>query len=356
MRDTPRDDLRKLSRLLAAKSTRIPSSSPRTGQSKRRASRAASFMNQDGSPAPEPPRMSLPRGEMADDDDSFHDVPPRMSVPLDEYDVEGGRREYRRERESLGRIQLSDFQDIAAGIIEETDDEDDEDDDLGPIGIDDDFSRLEPVDNETTHNLRALIDANQQDSDAEHTRHSFGANTDGETTFQFRIADRSRLSNVLADDAAEGAEEIAEEALIVQDNQRHDEDTSSQGSVDYAAALNEQLQAERSFQIPNSNPAPAPVIQLKSKTQPKLKQKKMLHRSRFGIEYPSLPSAVVKKLASSFSRSYGGNGKVNHETLSALTEASDWFLEQVSEDLAAYTDHARRKRIEEADVITLMKR
>jgi histone H3/H4 len=83
---------------------------------------------------------------------------------------------------------------------------------------------------------------------------------------------------------------------------------------------------------------------------------KTLHRSKFGTEYPSLPPAVVKKLASTYSRACGGNGRLNKETVLALSQASDWFFEQISDDLATYSTHARRKTIEEADVITLMKR
>jgi histone H3/H4 len=78
--------------------------------------------------------------------------------------------------------------------------------------------------------------------------------------------------------------------------------------------------------------------------------------SRFGIEYPSFQPAVVKRLASTFSKSYGGSGKLNKDTLGALQQATDWFFEQISEDLASYADHAGRKTIEEADVVTLMKR
>jgi len=36
--------------------------------------------------------------------------------------------------------------------------------------------------------------------------------------------------------------------------------------------------------------------------------------------------------------------------------ASDWFFEQVSDDLGAYSKHAGRKTIDESDVVTLMAR
>lgn len=48
---------------------------------------------------------------------------------------------------------------------------------------------------------------------------------------------------------------------------------------------------------------------------------------------------------------------ISRESLAALEQATEWFFEQVGEDLEAYSDHAkRRKRIDEADVLTLMRR
>jgi histone H3/H4 len=84
--------------------------------------------------------------------------------------------------------------------------------------------------------------------------------------------------------------------------------------------------------------------------------RKELKVSRFGIEYPSMPPTVIKRLASTFSRTYGGSGKLNKETIDSISQASDWFFEQISEDLSSYAEHAGRKTIEESDVITLMKR
>jgi histone H3/H4 len=351
-----------LSRALAAKSKRTSVSPATTGRRTRRTSRAASIVGEEGSPAPQPPRLSLSRRELADDDDSFHERPPRLSVPLDEYEVEDGRREYRRERESFGNLRLSDFHDIAAEIIEETDEEEyddvDMEDDLSRLEpMDNDLSRLEPMDNETTRNLRALIDAEQQQIEDEEDGQSFAGNTDGEPTFQFNIAERSRLSNVIDMEAAEGAEEADDDddddpPVFMQDN----DDVVSEASSDHRVAFDEHFEGEGARIIPNSSPGPQSPIRKIPKPQTKTTERKPLKRSGFGLEYPSLPSAVIKKLASGFSRSFGGNGKINKETLAALTDASDWFFEQVSEDLAAYADHARRKRIEEADVITLMKR
>lgn len=75
--------------------------------------------------------------------------------------------------------------------------------------------------------------------------------------------------------------------------------------------------------------------------------------SRHGIEYPSLPSNVVKRLAQRFA----GKTKISPETLNAIMQASDWFFEQLGDDLRAYANHAKgRTTINESDMLTLLRR
>lgn len=84
------------------------------------------------------------------------------------------------------------------------------------------------------------------------------------------------------------------------------------------------------------------------------KQKKI---SRHGIPVPNLPAGVVKKLATRFARSGAGSkAKINKATLAAIEQASSWYFEQASQDLAAYSKHAGRKTIDESDVTTLLRR
>jgi histone H3/H4 len=86
-------------------------------------------------------------------------------------------------------------------------------------------------------------------------------------------------------------------------------------------------------------------------------RKKKVKISKHGIQYPSLPLGVVKKLATTYARTSGNSkAKISKDTLDAIMQASDWFFEQVSDDLGAYAKHAGRKTIEESDVVTLMKR
>jgi histone H3/H4 len=78
--------------------------------------------------------------------------------------------------------------------------------------------------------------------------------------------------------------------------------------------------------------------------------------SKYGTEYPSLPAGVVKRLAQTFAQTSGAKAKISPDTLAAVIQASDWFFEQLGDDLQAYAKHAGRKTIDESDMLTLMKR
>lgn len=84
--------------------------------------------------------------------------------------------------------------------------------------------------------------------------------------------------------------------------------------------------------------------------------KKTIKVSKYGVEYPSLPPAVVKRLAQNFAKGSGAKGKIAPDAMKVIMQASDWFFEQLGEDLQAYANHAGRKTIDESDVLTLMKR
>ena len=89
----------------------------------------------------------------------------------------------------------------------------------------------------------------------------------------------------------------------------------------------------------------------------KTPKKKKIKVSKHGIPYPSLPAGVVKKLATTYARTSGKRiAKISKDTLDAIVQASDWFFEQISDDLDAYARHAGRKTIDESDLITLMRR
>jgi histone H3/H4 len=78
--------------------------------------------------------------------------------------------------------------------------------------------------------------------------------------------------------------------------------------------------------------------------------------SRHGIEYPSLPANVVKRLATTLAKTAGLKGKISPGTLDEMMQATDWFFEQLGDSLSAYAKHAGRNTINDSDIITLMRR
>lgn len=90
--------------------------------------------------------------------------------------------------------------------------------------------------------------------------------------------------------------------------------------------------------------------------QKRSSKKKTTKISKHGIEYPSLPQGVVKRLATTFAKTSGAKGKITPDALKAIMQASDWFFERVGDDLGAYAKHAHRKTIDESDMLTLLKR
>lgn len=108
-------------------------------------------------------------------------------------------------------------------------------------------------------------------------------------------------------------------------------------------------EADMDTEIPEPQPRDSAKTAKSSK-----KQKRV---SRHGIEYPPLPPAFVKRVAQTALQTSGlSNHRISPETLTALTQASEWFFEQLGDDLGAYASHAKRKTIEESDVVTLMRR
>lgn len=77
-----------------------------------------------------------------------------------------------------------------------------------------------------------------------------------------------------------------------------------------------------------------------------------------GISYSPLPARVVRQVASRFQRLYtkGGKSTIRGDSLNAMMAASNRFFQQFGYDLKAFAQHAKRKKIDESDVITIMKR
>lgn len=294
------------------------------------------------------------------DDDSFHEQPPRVSYALDDDDedeIEIRRRAaLGRDRRSMGSFvdpSFADLNELAPGEYEDVTEQ------RGQL-LDQDMSmHVDDADDDgEIAELRAMLEARRQ---FEQTGDSTEM-TDGEPTFLFRIPERSRLSlappvprtpdGQVADEDEDDYEDIGDEDAVAGAEVDYDDDAAMEvGGFN----IDDEPQREALVPLPDDEAHANVTTTTKTKALHKrlLKEVKV---SRYGTEYPPFPPAVVKRLANTFSRQYGGSGKLSKYTLAAIQQASDWFFEQVSEDLADYATHAGRKTIEEADVITLMKR
>lgn len=84
---------------------------------------------------------------------------------------------------------------------------------------------------------------------------------------------------------------------------------------------------------------------------------RMSKRSHNQTLSPSLPSGVTRGIVKRFTRQLGiRRGSIRKLTLKAIMGAGDLFFRQLSRDLVAFSNHAGRKRIDESDVIAVMKR
>lgn len=95
----------------------------------------------------------------------------------------------------------------------------------------------------------------------------------------------------------------------------------------------------------------------KKKTKGTTMEPKSLNVSSHGVTYAPVSALFVKRFASRFSRrSEKCKAPLGKESIQAVTQASNWFFEQLGADLGAFADHAKRKNIDESDVTTIMRR
>lgn len=100
-----------------------------------------------------------------------------------------------------------------------------------------------------------------------------------------------------------------------------------------------------------------PLILESSKPSSQSRRKKM-KLTRHGEMVPALPSSLIKRVAIETQARLGNRRpKLGKDHMKALEQATEWFFEQVGEDLEAYSSHGRRKRrIDQSDVLLLMRR
>ncbi|KAF1809877.1 hypothetical protein P152DRAFT_484232 [Eremomyces bilateralis CBS 781.70] len=372
-RETPRDTLRNLSRLLAARTAPIEPSPAAIPSTKRRRNGFEDFFDE---PDEAPPRLSLPLNAL-EDDDSFHEKVPRFSVNLDEdeedddeatvaalsqssaktarsaRDVEMGRRQDL-SRFSLGGLALETLSDRFGDMEEYEMDEQTANltGVLEHIGMEDTQAFLEEIgameDDDTTQQVQAIL---RRESRLDAERRSSSPSDGNTTTFQFRVPERRQESPQPESPAQSDPGGFTQQ----------DETQLSEGDSDGSEMVEEVVSASLNNRIPTpqnthflvqddamrNSPERSPV---KRGPEPK-------KISKFGKPYGSFPPSVIKRLATATAKSCGiANGKLGKDTLLAISQASDWFFEQVAEDLASYADHAGRKTIEESDMLALMRR
>ncbi|KAF2679447.1 hypothetical protein K458DRAFT_314351 [Lentithecium fluviatile CBS 122367] len=391
-RETPRDILRDLSRVLA-RDTQPVEPSPQDPPRRSRHS-ALDLPDVEDGPDPAAPRLSMPLGDMYDDDDDSLHAPPRQSLLPnlpDDVDngtvqsLEFGRRAASEDpRMMFGARVTERFGELNELVMDGEEYEIDGTfinrrrtlnlDDLLELPEDEEFDN-------TTTEIRALT-GRRDGRPSDVNLGVFGEVEDEteEPTFRFTIPPRMQVPAQLEEDEEEETRNAVIER-IVEDNEEDEaqagaeidledemaplavddgptnfeitgwesepeleDDADLQAYREEASAMDRSLQTQRNSSV-------APILQKRAG-----RQRKAMNVSRFGHEYPSLPAATVKTLATVFAKSQGSKAKISKDTLAALVQTSDFFFEQMGEDLAAYAHHGGRRTIEESDVIALMKR
>jgi histone H3/H4 len=92
--------------------------------------------------------------------------------------------------------------------------------------------------------------------------------------------------------------------------------------------------------------------------QPAAKRGKKLKMTSQGALVPSLPSSLIRRIATETAlRSGRRRPQLGKDHMKALEQATEWFFEQAGQDLSAYAEHARRKKkIKASDAEMLMRR
>ncbi|KAL2161309.1 hypothetical protein VTH06DRAFT_8529 [Thermothelomyces fergusii] len=377
VRDSPRDFLLSLGRVLARNTQVITSSSssppPREDGRGARSSDGAGHdtmlsatngengggnNDDDEEELPKRPRLSLPIDEEDDDDDS-DDLQPHRSVVFDDNDnftmqsVEMPRRAYAEQpggRLSLGSTRMSDYFNTNDMLHSED------------VGLDSGFFPPTAVIEDGNITMGAQDFSSPERLDSDEGRRDLGRESD--FGIEIPVGDVNESTFMMApqvgespDRASPGDGQPAHDDYAPLVDQRSDD--FDDGDLGEVPALEDE---------PADHPTSALQEEEHDQEQTELEPGlarwaamhgsggKVIKVSKHGIEYPSLPPAVVRRLAQNFARASGVKGKITADGMKAIMQASDWFFEQLGEDLQAYAKHAGRKTIDESDVLTLMKR
>ncbi|KAL1851849.1 hypothetical protein Plec18170_006152 [Paecilomyces lecythidis] len=341
-RETPFDILRNLGKALAPVSAPIRSSP----QEEPEPPKKDEIDELDNEPEIPKPRLSLPIEVDEDEDDGPDIPPPRLSLAFEEEDITQASIEYPRramadadrarlERMSFGDVRLSE--------------------NFG------DLSRLENVDDMSEGGDYTTLQHDEAEERGDVTGISgfdAGGETDdlGRFNFDFNFPSPNAAGPDLAQDDDDGfmldTADMQHEPELQPlfdrgDNDDDDDDVTGGFGLDV-------YMGDQASEAGSTRQAP---IGGGLRDEPLRQGRKEKKISRHGHPVPNLPAAMVKKLATRFARtSAGAKTKLSKETLAAIEQASEWYFEQASDDLAAYAKHAGRKTIDEGDVMTLMRR
>ncbi|KAL1837066.1 hypothetical protein VTJ49DRAFT_4318 [Mycothermus thermophilus] len=374
VRDSPRDFLLSLGRVLARTTQPITTSSSVSSTSSPAGGgdgdgsddeptlgriRTRGDDDEDEEALPKRPRLSLPIAD-EDDDDTIgsDDLQPHRSVLIDEdnnftMELEMPRREVvsGHDRFSLGSARMSDY----FGTHDMLHSED--------VGVDSGFfpprGMLEDAAAGMTMEVGEEL-ASPERLDVEPDQR----NRDSDFAFEVPLGEVNESTFMLAPEVQESPDRTAapvedDEPMPEPDgfaplmDQRSDDDFDIDQDLGTVPAFDDESEPDMTRNTAWTEPE-SMVTAMRSSTRGL--PKKIIRISKHGIEYPSLPASMVKRLAQNFAKVSGANGNITPDALRAIMQASDWFFEQLGDDLAAYADHAGRKTIDESDVLTLMKR
>ncbi|KAK4042183.1 centromere kinetochore component CENP-T-domain-containing protein [Parachaetomium inaequale] len=362
VRDSPRDFLLSLGRVLARNTeviTTSSSSSPPGHDDKGLGSDGNDTTlgpisldeDDDDEELPKRPRLSLPIGE--EDDDDSDDLQPHRSVVIDDdnftmQSIEMPRRAISEQpggRFSMGSVRMSDYFNTNDMLHSED------------VGVDSGFFPPTAVLDEGnfTMGVEELSSPERLDSDGD--RRGLGRESD--FGIEIPVGEINESTFMIAHQVAESPDRppIGDDEPIYDDyaplvDQRSD-DFDDEDLLGEVPALEEESAEGPSMALHHETELETVTAK---RAEVRGSTKKSIKVSKHGIEYPSLPPAVVKRLAQNFAKASGAKGKITPDAMKSIMQASDWFFEQLGEDLQAYAKHAGRKTIDESDVFTLMKR
>ncbi|KAK4229960.1 centromere kinetochore component CENP-T-domain-containing protein [Podospora fimiseda] len=365
-RDSPRDFLLSLGKVLAKTSEPIETSSSSPGDGS--TGYGADDDDDDGPETtlgpmgmdyddddeelPKRPRLSLPLD--GDDEDDSDDLVPHRSIIMEDENftmqsIEMPRRAYSEQpggRLSMNSPRMSDF--FNTNDMLHSEDAGQESGFFPPINVMEDENYTMDVD---LASPERLDDAGRRDTGHES---DFGIHVPldlDENTFMIAAEVQDSPDRAPADDEEQpGSEDYA--PLV---DQRSDSDPGDFGDLGDMPDMEEE-EPDGGTTNRFDDETQTDITTTKSAGQRSSSKKKGVNISKHGIEYPSLPPAVVKRLAQNFAKTGGAKGKITPDAMAAIMQASEWYFEQLGEDLGAYAKHAGRKTIDESDVLTLMKR